>query len=260
MDRQRNSGDRMEGEWKTCPVCGSPLRQENYARHLSKVHGGVGAAGREKRELEKAPEGGKRKTLPVAVMISIVVAGALVSGWILLGRTQPAQQPYPTSAKGVWYNSPAIDDGKIGVPFEYIGKNKIVYVDVRFPSEITAEDMLTWANLHKLRGSRREVDILLYVLGAYPKGQRYLPLLYYQTPSGKVVGALRLCEPCGSFDFEIGRGQNLVCQRCGTEWRLENLREIALDKGCGIYPPPELPTIIRDGKIEIDISPLRAVG
>lgn len=120
--------------------------------------------------------------------------------------------------------------------------------------------MLTWATSSKLRETQRDIDFLLDVLGAYPKGQRYLPLLYYEAPSGKVVGAVRICEPCGSFDFRIDRGQNLVCQRCGTEWKLENLQEIARDIGCGAYPPAELPTTTQNDKIWVDISPLRAVG
>lgn len=256
----------IEEEWKTCPVCGSPIKQENYARHLSRVHGMEAVEVGEKKTHEKIPEGGKRKIAPIAALAAIVVVSALITGWALLGRTstsqppqQPDQQPYPVTAKGAWYNAPVVDDGKIGVPFEYVNQNKIVYADVRLPDEITAEDMLSWATSRRLRETGREIGTLLYVLGAYPKG-RYLPLLYYQAPSGKVVGAVRLCEPCGSFDFRIDRGQNLVCQRCGTEWKLENLREIALDIGCGIYPPPELLTATRDGSIWVDISPLRAVS
>ena len=199
--------------------------------------------------------GKKRKKGISTRMIALVAVffigiATVVAIWQLL-----SQQVY----YGVWYSTPVIRNGKVGIPLDFVSQNKIVYIDVKLSNKTSAEDMLNWATTRRLRETRREIATLLYVLGNYPKGRLYLPLLCYQTPSGKIVGALRTCEPCESFEFRIG-GKNLICQRCGTEWKLEDLREIAYDRGCGVYPPPELPITVEDETIWIDISPLTPEG
>ncbi len=76
-----------------------------------------------------------------------------------------------------------------------------------------------------------------------------LPLLAYITPSGKVVTAVSMCEPCRSTRFHI-RGKSMVCNSCSTEWKLETLRGIR--GGCLIYPPDIIQSTIENGRIWID--------
>lgn len=76
-----------------------------------------------------------------------------------------------------------------------------------------------------------------------------LPLLAYVTPSGKVVTAVSMCEPCRSTRFHI-RGKSMVCNACDTEWKLETLKGIR--GGCLTYPPDFIPSTIENGRIWID--------
>lgn len=73
-------------------------------------------------------------------------------------------------------------------------------------------------------------------------------LLAYVAPSGKVVAAVSMCEPCNSTSFHIEENQ-LVCNTCYTRWELEDLRGI--QGGCLEYPPDELPSRAEDGSLVI---------
>jgi uncharacterized membrane protein len=76
-----------------------------------------------------------------------------------------------------------------------------------------------------------------------------LPLLAYLTPSGKLVTAVSMCEPCRSTRFHIN-GNKIVCNACATEWNLETLKGI--QGGCLNYPPDVIPNTIEKDRIQID--------
>jgi uncharacterized membrane protein len=76
-----------------------------------------------------------------------------------------------------------------------------------------------------------------------------VPLLSYITPSGKVVTAVSMCEPCRSTRFHIN-DKKIVCNACATEWNLETLKGI--QGGCLNYPPDVIPSTIDKGRIQID--------
>jgi hypothetical protein len=69
------------------------------------------------------------------------------------------------------------------------------------------------------------------------KGEKEVPLLAYLAPSGKVVTAVSMCEPCASTRFFI-QGKKIICITCGTQWDLETLKGIS--GGCTTYPPDRL--------------------
>lgn len=75
-----------------------------------------------------------------------------------------------------------------------------------------------------------------------------LPLLSYIAPSGKVVTAVSMCEPCNSTTFHI-EGDQLVCNTCGTRWDLENLGGIS--GGCLSYPPDAFPNAVAGDNVVI---------
>jgi uncharacterized membrane protein len=76
-----------------------------------------------------------------------------------------------------------------------------------------------------------------------------VPLLAYITPSGRVVTAVSMCEPCRSTRFHIEE-KKIVCNACATEWNLETLKGI--QGGCLNYPPDVIPSTIEKDRIQID--------
>jgi hypothetical protein len=76
-----------------------------------------------------------------------------------------------------------------------------------------------------------------------------LPLLAYLAPSGRLVTAVSMCEPCRSTRFHI-EDRKIICNACATEWDLETLKGI--QGGCLNYPPDVVPSTIEKDRIQID--------
>jgi len=76
-----------------------------------------------------------------------------------------------------------------------------------------------------------------------------LPVLAYITNEGKVVTAISMCEPCNSTAFHI-KGQDLICNSCGTTWNLNDLE--AISGSCGRFPPDAVPNTVVGNEIRID--------
>jgi len=76
-----------------------------------------------------------------------------------------------------------------------------------------------------------------------------VPLLASMTPSGRVLTAVSMCEPCRSTRFHIS-DKKIVCNACGTEWNLETLKGI--QGGCLNYPPDVIPSTVEKDRIQID--------
>lgn len=77
-----------------------------------------------------------------------------------------------------------------------------------------------------------------------------IPLVAYITPSGRVVTAISMCEPCRSTRFHINENK-MVCNACYTEWELETLKGIK--GGCLNYPPDVIPSTVEGDHIRIDV-------
>jgi hypothetical protein len=82
-----------------------------------------------------------------------------------------------------------------------------------------------------------------------------LPLLAYVAPSGRLVVATSMCEPCRSYAFHI-EGDQLVCNTCLTRWDLNTLKGVK--GGCLAYPPKEVTTTVQGDVIQIQQSELEA--
>lgn len=82
-----------------------------------------------------------------------------------------------------------------------------------------------------------------------------MPLLAYVAPSGRLVVASSLCEPCRSYEFHIEDGE-LVCNACGTRWDLNTLRGVS--GGCLSYPPEELQAEVEGDQVVIERSVLES--
>ncbi len=77
----------------------------------------------------------------------------------------------------------------------------------------------------------------------------YLPLMAYVSPSGRVMVATSICEPCYGSKFYI-EGEDLVCVSCGTHWRLSDL--MGLFGGCVKYPPEAVPYKFEGDKLLVE--------
>ena len=82
-----------------------------------------------------------------------------------------------------------------------------------------------------------------------------LPVLAYVAPSGRLVVASSLCEPCHSYLFHI-EGTDLVCNACFTHWDLNTLK--GKSGGCQAYPPKELTTVVAGGNVEVPTNALES--
>lgn len=82
-----------------------------------------------------------------------------------------------------------------------------------------------------------------------------LPVLAYVAPSGRLVVASALCEPCHSYEFHI-EGNDLVCNSCFTHWDLNTLE--GKSGGCQAYPPKELTTVVQGGTVSVPTDVLES--
>lgn len=79
-------------------------------------------------------------------------------------------------------------------------------------------------------------------------GPSQIAVLAYISPSGQVVTAVSVCEPCRSVRFHI-EGNEIVCNACGSRWTLEDLRGIS--GGCLDYPPDRLANQVQGDQVLI---------
>lgn len=106
---------------------------------------------------------------------------------------------------------PDVADGTISIPFKTLQKDTLVYFE-------------------------------------YRGGREVLPLLAYIGPTGKIITAVGVCEPCQSSRFHI-EGNDLFCNGCDSVWNLETHE--AVKGGCSRFPPQIIPHDLKDGQILI---------
>ena len=78
-----------------------------------------------------------------------------------------------------------------------------------------------------------------------------VPLLAFISSEGKLVTAIRVCEPCNSRTFRIEETE-LACGNCETRWKLNNLE--GLQGSCQKYAPDPIPSTIVGNQVQIDES------
>ncbi len=176
----------------------------------------------QKREavLGKSPSKSKQLNVVLAIVLFGIIAGYFVTAET---KEEKIINKQPEISKSISYpNSPTIlsevtievRDGKIVLPLDEVQNKK-------------------------------------FVSFTYSGKNGSVPLLAYINQDGKLITAVRLCEPCDSRSFHIV-GDNLVCDACGTTWNIDNLD--AVSGSCGKYPPDPIPSIIKGNKIIINES------
>jgi len=164
-----------------------------------------------------------KKKFPLVKIIVILLVAAIPLAWFILrnspeagsGSVAGTQVTEKISYKSQTVRMTPVDSvagsGTIEIPAEIVKDKKIVYFE-------------------------------------YNKGGKKVPLMAYITPSGKLVTAVSMCEPCRSTKFHI-EGDDMVCNACGTRWTLEGLQGIS--GGCLAYPPDVVAHTIENGKVKI---------
>ena len=100
------------------------------------------------------------------------------------------------------------------------------------------------------------LDVKNKKIGAfdYQYGNTTVPLMAFVTAEGKLVTAVRLCEPCDSKNFRI-EGTTIVCAKCGTTWDLNNLE--GLSGNCQKFPPDPIASTLVGNEIHISEQTVR---
>ncbi len=209
---------------KACPKC--QTKNQEASNFCEKC--GFKISGSQFEDKKEKVLGGK-KTKPPWVTVSLVLAAIALGGvayWIIQGST-PANSdvssvsPQPKVSGNIDYTGqsismtdiqPTVKSGKISLPLDLVLEKRLV----RFE---------------------------------YETKENKIPLLSYVAPSGKVITAVSMCEPCRSTRFHI-EGKTLVCNACATKWNLETLKGIS--GGCLNYPPDVIPSTVEKGVIQIE--------
>lgn len=169
---------------------------------------------------------GEKRRNPYWIPISLVIVAIVLGGigyWVIRGKAaaDPRVSSQPKVSEKVDYSGQTVrmtdiqakvENGKISIPLDVVKEKKMVRFD-------------------------------------YDNKGVKIPLLSYITPSGRVVTAVSMCEPCRSTRFRI-EDKTLVCNACNTMWNLENLKGI--QGGCLNYPPDVIPSTIDKDRIQID--------
>jgi uncharacterized membrane protein len=182
-----------------------------------------------KRKKSQFTKGAKRKTgngasnfmkygLPSMIAVVVLATGIFYfvqkGGKGGVGQQIDGNASYDSQKVEMTDISAQVKDGKMAIPLKQIKQNKLVYFEY--------------------------------------KGDQTIPLLAYISPSGRVVAAVSMCEPCKSTRFHI-QDNNLVCNACGTTWNIDTLEGIS--GGCLDYPPDVLDKVeIGKDQIVIDAN------
>ena len=168
--------------------------------------------------------GEKKKSYWISISLAVLAIALAGTGyWIIEGNT--GSNPIVSSQPKV---SGKFDYARQTIPMTEIS-TKVEKGKISLPLDVVMEKRM--------------------VRFEYGTNGNKIPLLSYITPSGKVVTAVSMCEPCRSTRFHI-QDKALVCNACYTEWQLETLKGI--QGGCLNYPPDVIPSTIENGQIRID--------
>jgi hypothetical protein len=165
----------------------------------------------------------EKKKFPLVKVIVVLLVAAIPLAWFLLrngseagsGSVAGTQFTDKVSYKNQNIRMTTVDavsgSDSIEIPAEIVKEKKIVYFE-------------------------------------YNKGGKKVPLMAYIAPSGKLVTAVSMCEPCRSTKFHI-EGEEMVCNACGTRWTLEGLKGVS--GGCLAYPPDVVAHTLEGGKVKV---------
>jgi hypothetical protein len=178
----------------------------------------------------------------IILVVVVVLIGGGVAGYVLAGRA-PSVGDTVVQPGGVETSS---------------GQDGGVVEMVLLSDPVVLDDAIQ-LSLSEIKAGR--IGGLLYTRSnAMPAGYDdlpggALPILAYVSPSGKLVVASSLCEPCHSYAFHI-EGDELVCNACFTRWNLDTLEGVS--GGCTAYPPAVIEATVQGDAVLIKKSILES--
>ncbi len=206
---------------KACPKCQTKNQDSsNFCKKCGFQLSGSSFQDKKEKVLGKK----KRKPYWIPISLAIIAAVLVVIGyWVVQGNTggNPKVSSQPKVSDRVDYAGQSIamtdiqakvEKGIISIPLDVVKDKKMV----RFE---------------------------------YENNGFRIPLLAYVAPSGRIITAVSMCEPCRSTRFHIS-DKKIVCNACATEWNLETLKGI--QGGCLNYPPDVILSTIGKDRIQID--------
>lgn len=223
-----NCGKQVIQGAKFCAACGSELPGAKGKEDLKKenLKSGKNQSVLSKRDkILKNTKAPQKKKSYMPYYICGVLAAAIIIFFAMSSGENPVIKKQPDVTGDVNYSSDrviqmynlssSVENGKIVIPLDVLMQKKFVAFNY------------SGAN-----------------------GQT-VPLLAYISGKGKLVTAISMCEPCNSTSFHI-KGEDLICNACGTTWKVNNLEVV--EGACGKYPPDPLPSTVSGNKIMIDES------
>lgn len=132
----------------------------------------------------------------------------------------------------------------VGQTVKYSASEKQQQVKIPLPK--VENGKVTVASLTNLKEKK-------FIWTEYKENGKRVPLTAIVKPNGKVVVAVSICEPCNGETFHI-RGNQIVCNVCGTTWDLETFKGIS--GGCQEYPPEILEYTQNGDNLEVEQSVL----
>ncbi|OEH86099.1 hypothetical protein BHU72_14325 [Desulfuribacillus stibiiarsenatis] len=104
--------------------------------------------------------------------------------------------------------------------------------------------------------SLQEVEAAGLIYSQVPVGDSYMPITSFIAPSGRLVVAFSICEPCRSETFRIdGVRDQIICESCGTIWTMEPL--VGVSGGCLDHPPEEIYYEVLGDEIQIPFQQIK---
>lgn len=180
---------------------------------------------------DKFTQSQKKTNKSFLVIAGVAVIFLAVGGFYLLGNKSSEMDAKATSTLGqkVTYS-----------PNENLQQTKV--------SSKIEDGKVTVTSLSDLKEKK-------FIWTEYKANGKRVPLTAVAEPSGKVVVAVSVCEPCNGETFHIS-GNKIVCNVCGTTWDLESFK--GLSGGCQQYPPEILPYTQNGDNLEVDQAKLDA--
>ncbi|MFQ5799152.1 MAG: Fe-S-containing protein [Bacteroidota bacterium] len=220
---QRNCprcGKQVSEKARFCIHCGGPL--------ASAKPSGEPSLSRQRTPFSKAPKGPAQIGRIVFLVVAFV---AFVGGGIAFFHSLPFH-PHP-----VIETQPTVAEG-------------ILYADQR-------TDMVQVAS--RVQGGKIIIllrDVLEHRMVGFDYGGASVPisLVAFISPEGKLVTSIAFCEPCNSRKYHA-QNNILICNACGTTWKLQNLEGIS--GSCQKYPPDPIPSVVVGDEIQIDESKVK---
>lgn len=194
-----------------CMSCGLPVATRNVTTDVQKKRQKV--MGKRQRS--------RSRTLKILTAVGFAVLVTVMVYNYLPKKTNPIIEEQPVVAKEIEY--PDLEQQMFDIPSRVQNGKIIISLD--------------------------DVKQRQFVAFKYVSGDKVVPLLAYISPEGKLVTAISMCEPCNSRRFHI-QGDQIICNSCGTTWKLENLN--AINGACGNYPPDPIPSTVVGNTVQID--------